>query len=579
MEQEQEQRIPEDMQDLMHGLHEMAEAAPGYTNAEMYYEGSAPEFFASARLRRRLEAGSKRFRVNLAKTPVDVVVDALSVSSMVITDNPVATKALQEILATNEFEEEAPNVHRRTCEYGDGYLIVWPNEVDDTKVDLFFNDAKTVRIIYDEENPRLKKFGIKKFAMGKTVRANLMFADRIEKWVRPDSGQDKQCADWVRYYDDDIDDDAVEGAGVWPLPNPYGEVPVFHFRTERPYGVPVHKAAYGPQDSINKLVVTQMSSVDYQGYPQRYALTEAGTETDDATDFDSNWEGDDAQATRHTTDTSTMKSGPGELWYMAGVKKVGQFDVADPKVFTDPLEVMTRLMAQTSTTPLHYFDPSGDAPSGESRRVANAPFVKKVGAFQRSFGGTWNAALTFALHVLGIEVAGIDVRWDSPNSTDDKDGWDVVSAKISAGVPLRQAMLEAGYDKEQLDEWGVPELGTEVIMTLDDRAKALLDIGKAIQALGAGVGFGVVDPSQVKALVDQFITTDIPPAAVVDTVEVPLTAAEMKAKFDALGSAIRSGVEPEEAARSLGLTGISFTGATPTSLRLPVAEAAGLEAA
>ncbi|QFQ29719.2 phage portal protein [Janibacter melonis] len=55
------------------------------------------------------------------------------------------------------------------------------------------------------------------------------------------------------------------------------------------------------------------------------------------------------------------------------------------------------------------------------------------------------------------------------------------------------------------------------------------------------------------------------------------TAAELKARFDALGAAIRSGVSPNDAAARLGLPGIEFTGATPVSLRLPEADAAGLE--
>src|SRR5690606_36211082 len=43
----------------------------------------------------------------------------------------------------------------------------------------------------------------------------------------------------------------------------------------------------------------------------------------------------------------------------------------------------------------------------------------------------------------------------------------------------------------------------------------------------------------------------------------------LKAKFDALGVAIRAGVDPQSAATMLGLEGIKFTGAVPVSLRMP----------
>lgn len=55
------------------------------------------------------------------------------------------------------------------------------------------------------------------------------------------------------------------------------------------------------------------------------------------------------------------------------------------------------------------------------------------------------------------------------------------------------------------------------------------------------------------------------------------SADDLKAKFDALGVAIRAGVSPESAAAQLGLTGIDFTGAVPVSLRLPEADTTTLE--
>lgn len=51
----------------------------------------------------------------------------------------------------------------------------------------------------------------------------------------------------------------------------------------------------------------------------------------------------------------------------------------------------------------------------------------------------------------------------------------------------------------------------------------------------------------------------------------------MKAKFDALGVAIRAGVAHQSAAAMLGLDGVEFTGAVPVSLRLPNNDAGSLE--
>lgn len=53
--------------------------------------------------------------------------------------------------------------------------------------------------------------------------------------------------------------------------------------------------------------------------------------------------------------------------------------------------------------------------------------------------------------------------------------------------------------------------------------------------------------------------------------------AEVKAQADALGALIRSGVDPVDAARQVGLSDIRFTGAVPVSLRLPESDARTLE--
>ena len=54
-------------------------------------------------------------------------------------------------------------------------------------------------------------------------------------------------------------------------------------------------------------------------------------------------------------------------------------------------------------------------------------------------------------------------------------------------------------------------------------------------------------------------------------------AQELKAKFDALGVAVRAGVDPDDAASRLGLEGVKFTGAVPVSLRMPESEVGMLE--
>jgi len=51
------------------------------------------------------------------------------------------------------------------------------------------------------------------------------------------------------------------------------------------------------------------------------------------------------------------------------------------------------------------------------------------------------------LRVEGIN-AEIDIDWKSPESIDSLDQWDIAVRKRSVGLPVKQILLELGYDPE-----------------------------------------------------------------------------------------------------------------------------------
>jgi hypothetical protein len=496
------------MSDLMLGLRELDKARPEYETAERYYEGSAPEVFASVRLRRALAKTGTSFKFNFARIPVDAVVDRLELNAITSTDKQ-ANLALQELWADNQLDLEAPNVHRRAEEFGDAYLIIWPSPDDDgdgdIDVDIFYNSPKTTRIIYDPENPRRKLFAIKHWHEDDVFRANLYYRDRIEKWVtrEPKLKGDKE-ADWIEYLDEDDP--------AWPLPNPYGKLPVFHFRTDRPYGTPEHKQAYGPQDVINKLVITHCSTIDYQGFPQRYLLADGDTDSDEISDgvpFDFPVDGtgdfgDDPMDRPRTTsgrdsEQSSLGSDPADVWWLKNVKSAGQFAVADPKVFTDPMDRYVKAMAQVTTTPFHFFDSTGNPISGQSRQEMDLSFTKKVRNRQLSFGAAWRESMEFALLIAGFEGAQVQVQWASPTRIDDLAGWQTIKAKVDAGVPLKHALQEAGYTADQVAEW-LPDEDDVV-----GRMSLLTQAANAAKTLGEAVTAGIVTSEQAQKVITEML--------------------------------------------------------------------------
>ncbi len=104
-------------------------------------------------------------------------------------------------------------------------------------------------------------------------------------------------------------------------------------------------------------------------------------------------------------------------------------------------------MASLTSTPLHYFEATGNVPSGEALRTAEAPLIKKVQDRQVAFGSAWKDIFRFMLRIEGI-VTDVEVNWQLVESMDSLDAWEVAIKKNVIGIPLLQILLEMGYDLE-----------------------------------------------------------------------------------------------------------------------------------
>jgi enamine deaminase RidA (YjgF/YER057c/UK114 family) len=396
-----------------------------YLVAESYYDGLQREIFTNDVWLKLFRQDNKHFRFNFAKTVVDAVSNRLEIAN-ITGMTPEANDELTKVWEDNQLELDSSEIHRNALIYGDSYAIVWTDSFGKTTVD--YNSPLTTVVIYDDENPRIKSYAAKLWqtsdSKGKNIaKLNMYYSDRIEKYES--FGEIENI----------VSASSFKLVGI--VENPWGQVPVFHFRTTKQYGRPEHLDAYGPQDAINKMMATHMVTVDYQGAPQRYALSSGGNGAE-YEDFNESGTVDE--------NLGRLKNGPGELWYLNGVSKVGEFAPADYKVFTEPVREFVRSMASITSTPLHYFEKTA-IPSGESLRTAEAPLQKKVKDRQVSFTAAWKELLQFALSMSGIK-SDVDVKWEPAESLASLDAWEVAVKKRVVGVTLEQVLVEMGYDQE-----------------------------------------------------------------------------------------------------------------------------------
>jgi hypothetical protein len=441
---------------------------PRYEEAEEYYLGQTAEFFASRRLQRLIGDAGSAYRINFARTPVDSLLEKTQIQGITGAGD---TTYLDDAWDANELGLEAKDIHRRAYEFGDAYLIGWPDDTLPGGVSLYCHDPRDVKVFYNPSRPREKSHAVHVWSDtvedrdGLFLRVNLYWPEYVEQFISTARIDNDRVAgidggpliaagqggviDLVPY----VSDDAPEGVIVNPVP---GTIPVFHFRTQRPYGRPEHADAYGPQNALNKLIINMMATVDYAGFPQRYVTTDSAMEPGPVDDglgpIDPNLT--ELDLAQRMSNDSQMEAGPGTTWLLSGSKVgVGQFAVAETTNFLNAIESVIKQMSVVTDTPGHYFDRSGQMPSGESFRRAEAPQNAKLADREAQFGVTWHEVFQYIADVNGKGDTDAQVSWAPPTVQLDLESWQTAQAQIATGIPKDQTWRERGYSEELVDEW------------------------------------------------------------------------------------------------------------------------------
>lgn len=390
----------------------------------------------------------------------------------------------QAIWERNRMDAIQHQIYTNALVKGRSFVIVWPSADDEKIAKIFFNDAALIRVWYDE-NGEIEAAAKQWQRVDGKVRRNLYFPDRIEKWMldafsnspdvtvaaKPKVGQSgmAKTLDWVRFND--------EGDESWPIVNKYDRVPVFPF-INKPHtsleGQSEIKNTIPQQDAINKQLGDMLVASEYGAFKQKI-IASKGRPTD-------GW-----------------KHGPNQLWSTTDTDaKWGDFDATELENFLKAIEMWVQHVAGTSRTPQHFFFVTGQPPSGEALKTAEAGLVAKTNKKTMYFGNTWEDAIRFAIEIeMGSDVFPDELRitatWDDTETRIESDFWDIQTKKKGLGVPNRQLLKEGGYSEEEIAEFeAVDELQTEK------------DIGNALlRSFESGTGAGgQIPPEAPKSILD-----------------------------------------------------------------------------
>lgn len=392
------------------------------------------------------------FRLNLCSPVVDSLSDRLQVASF--SSAGEESERAGEIWRRNRMQRRAGQTHVEAISAADAYALVWPN--DRGEAVIFPHKAHEVAVEYDPESPGKIVRAAKSWREKGCKRLNLYYPDRIEKWrarllaptsierpggeLRPEARPDGDSAmATVAYEKHD------QTGEPWPLPNRYEVVPVFHFANNADlgeYGISELRDALPVQDMLNYLTFNLLVGVEFQAFPQRYALN-----IEVAKDAAGN-------------PVSPFVSGPEKVWTLTAPENdageripatLGQFDAADLEKLIRVKEDAALTMAQVTQTPVHYFQPTSNLVSGESQKTAEQKLDAKVSDRQIAFGDVWAALMGLAVRMENGGEGEIDTNWKDTKPRNELEMWQIADLKIASGVSREQVLREVGYSRQQID--------------------------------------------------------------------------------------------------------------------------------
>lgn len=478
-----------------------------YVKGREYYDGTRAEVAASAAVRTIIQRSAEAVPLNFAHIPVDAVVDKVDFGG-VTSKEERARAALEELADNNDLDVEIDDWTLKAGFYGDYYVIVDPTLEEEASGAVMLDGIRYIGCspltgvrVYEREDERTPAFGWRRWQRpDKSWRGRVFYDDCTVKVIGPMSEDEPGAEDWTLDYPDDGE------PGDAFLFHDGGRMLIQHLAVgTRPYGTPLHIRGYGAQDAITKVNATNLVNVDALSFPDRWALLDPAAEIDDSIDDDFGTDGPDTVVAKKdgqttTTNGTRLRTLPGTIQMLAGVKSVGTFEHSDSDPFLKSLEWYLRAMAVATGTPLFEFDVStGEQPSGEARRRAEGRVNRRADKLIRSASAFIEDVSATALGLLGIDDATLTANYAPVETSTDEDGLKLVALKIKNGVPVQTALIEAGYTVEQVTEWwpsNAPAVTYEVLAL----------VAQALQQLGQAETLGVIQPAETAAMLPTILT-------------------------------------------------------------------------
>lgn len=446
--------------DVVWALADLDERAEHVRLCRDYYEGRHRKVIPESKtLNRTIRELIERLRDNLCDDVVDEPVSRTSITNWTVggtqaqapTDDgeiPPTSRASMAAVAAwaaNRGDARAKDVHRDHWAIGDGFVIV---QRDSQQRPRFYPQRPEIMAIrYSEDEPDQPEVAAKCWRAGRRWRITLYYPGKdggrpfVERYATKGLGADG-ARPQARAFEP-VTDSMGMGKPVETLEGSW--FPVHHAPAGEVgrYGRSVLDPVIPLQDMLNKSLADMVVAMEDTALPMRYAT------------------GVQAEYNPVTGDERPLLPTGRERMIRTGSDKAqfGQF----PQIAFDGflgVQNTTRCeIARKGWLPLHSvnLDPTGAAPSGIALLVSEGRLVKRVKSSEDdTLEPFWREVMAHLLELGGMKVdpQQIDIEWAPAETRDEQALVETLTAKVDGlGLPKRQALIEDGYDADDVDEW------------------------------------------------------------------------------------------------------------------------------
>lgn len=424
---------------ITRALRRLRDRRDAYALAADYYQGRH-RIGLDEKLLNSFSWVFEQYRDNLCPAVVDVLIDRLEVSGFGVVGAGVraskqVTTLADDIWQANRMDGKVGQVHLEAAISGDAYVIVWPDTTGKTR--LYPQRAAQVTVGYDADEPGRVTWAVKVWlaAEGRR-RVNLYLPDRIEKYASPSAVGNvllplpEQTGALEPY---------VIASEPWPLPNPYGEVPVVHFANNNgldEFGRSELADVIPLQDALNKTGIDKMVAKEFAAFRQRWA-TGLTVDTDPET-------GEPIIPFRPAVD---------RLWSVEETEtRFGDFEATNIEQFIKDEDNLRLEIARVSRTPAHLvMGHTGAFASGEALKTAESPLLAKVSDRQAAWGNAWEDVMRLAVLQQGGPAVQLTTIWRDTTPRNEREHLESLILKRDLGASDRQLLREANYSDDQIE--------------------------------------------------------------------------------------------------------------------------------